>query len=71
MLKTGAVADESITTVQNEVLKLKQGSNCKFTRDRMIRLTNHLCYNAIDSLSTVSLTSLSCFSLIVLIWLCT
>ncbi|CDJ53069.1 hypothetical protein, conserved [Eimeria brunetti] len=46
------VAENKITYINDEVLSLKNGSNCKFVRDRIIRLTSHLCYGAIDGLGT-------------------
>ncbi|CDJ31030.1 RNA helicase, putative [Eimeria mitis] len=48
------VAEKKIDYINDEVLKLKNGSNCKFARDRFIRLTSHLCYGAIDGLGTGS-----------------
>ncbi|CDI86632.1 hypothetical protein, conserved [Eimeria praecox] len=48
------IAANKIGSLSDEVLKLKQGSNCRFARDRFIRLTSHLCYGTIDGLGTGS-----------------
>lgn len=56
--RTGEAAKTKITDVEEDVLKLQEGTNCKFMRDRVIRINSHLCYGAIDGLSSVSLAFL-------------